>query len=205
MKITIVFILLCFLTSCSLFKNGQCDRLVSKEKRVLAKIKEKCKDCVDPSITAVKLDTSIKKQEISGEIKLNNDTIVVDSLLKALSDTIDILIDENNSHEEDKVLLKSKIRELEYRLKAKIDSAIVHTKNIPKAIEGDTLDLKYKIWQEGDKLKFIFTKKEQVIELKKNVDTLTVNCPPLPFYKDKWFWMFCTAVLIIVLLITRRK
>lgn len=199
MKHIILLVLLCLLGSCSLFKNGQCDRLISKEARVLAKIKEKCKDCLDSSKTVVREDTTIAKQELKGEIDLKVDSLPVDSLIRAYADSIDRLLQECDGHEEDKVALKTKMRELEYELEAQINKKLAISIQIAKPVEKDTLDISFRIWQDkSGKLLYSIIKKEQQIHLKKVVPTFTINCPDKPFYKVSWFWMFILACIFLL-------
>lgn len=198
MKNLLLLILLCFLGSCSLFKNGQCDRLIRKEARVLAKIKDKCKDCLDSSKKEVVLDTTIAEQKIEGTIEIGIDTISVDSIIQLYADSVDRLLEECDGHEEDKVALKIKMRELEYELEEAVNKKLKTSIRLPEPINKDTLDIALKVWMQDGKLLYSIVKKEQKIYLKKEVDTLTINCPEKPFYKVTWFWLFVLACLFLL-------
>lgn len=202
MKKIIFCILFLFLISgCSLFKNGKCDRLIKKERRVLSKIKLECKDCIDSLKTKVKLDSIIPEQNISGSIKLDSDTGAIDSIITVEFDNLAIIKWNGVKYITDS---SSTIKKIESDLQTKINIRLKEQLIIAKPISGDTLDMSFKIWQDGQFLKYSFTKKKQEIHLGKDVDSVVVNCPDMPIYKNTWFWTFIGTLIILILVLIKK-
>lgn len=161
-----------------------------------------CKNCIDSSNQVVKMDSTIKADSLSGETDIKSDTNSLDSVIVAYTDTLKTLLQENGKHKDTNQILKALIRQIEKKLEGKIFYKFLLAKIDP--VSGDTLNLSFKIWQDGNKLKYLFVKKEQDIHLKKNIQTLTIECPPTPFYKNEWFWAFVLASILLILSLIRK-
>lgn len=208
MKKIIFCILFLFLVSgCSLFKNGKCDRLIKKERRVLNKIKSDCKECIDSLKTKVKLDSIIPEQNISGSIKLDSDTGAIDSIITFEFDSIANVYGWQGQGTKSREFTfpdSSGVVRMEKDLQKKINTKIKERLIISKPVSGDTLDIKFRFWQEGSELKYLITKKKQEIHVEKEIDSIVVNCPELPVYKNPWFWAFIGTVFVLILVLIKK-